>query len=95
MIESFLHILSLRSKDIPILIVINKIDIYLRGISPSFLTTNRFIKLLPSSALEKVGVFQIIQASILTGFSYSYESNELIKIPLLEVVNNFLTSVTD
>jgi small GTP-binding protein len=94
-IESFLHVLSLRSKDIPILIVINKIDIYLRGISPSFLTTNRFIKLLPSSALEQVGVFQIIQASILTGFSYSYESNELIKIPLLEIISNFLSSVTD
>ncbi|MCH8907700.1 MAG: 50S ribosome-binding GTPase [Candidatus Heimdallarchaeota archaeon] len=78
-------VLDSRDENTPILIIVNKMDLFLEGFLDNFNRVEEFVSLLDRSDFQKVW---FIEASIYNGICYNY--NDMEELPLSQVIYEFI-----
>jgi signal recognition particle receptor subunit beta len=84
--KAFERVIQYRLKEIPVLVIINKKDLCLRGEAPHFVSSGEFLAL--TTLKLPVPNVMAIEASIFEGLAYKKTDFE--EIPLVETINSFL-----
>ena len=84
--KAFERVVNYRDEEIPILVIINKKDLWLRGEAGRFMNSGEFLSL--TNLRLPIKNVVAIETSIFEGITY--EQMEFEEIPLAEVIVSFL-----
>lgn len=85
--RAFERVINYRDENVPVLVIINKKDILLRGESSKFMSSSEFLSL-TNLKLPMQNVVSI-EASVFEGIAY--ETSNFEEIPLAELISSFLS----
>ncbi len=85
--RAFEKVINQRDENIPVLVILNKKDLLLRGEAKKFMTSGEFLSL--TNLKLPIPKVMAIEASIFEGISY--ETTNLEEIPLAEIITSFLS----
>ena len=85
--RAFERVINYRDENVPVLVIINKKDIMLRGESSKFMSSSEFLSL--TSLKLPIPHVLSIEASIFEGIAY--EKTNLEEIPLAELISSFIS----
>jgi GTPase SAR1 family protein len=84
--KAFERVVQYRSNDVPILVVLNKKDLNLRGETNHFVSSGEFLAL--TTLKLPISNVLAIEASVFEGLAYKVTEFE--EIPLVEIITSFL-----
>lgn len=88
--KAFERVINYRINDIPVLVILNKKDLLLRGEAARFMNSGEFLSL--TNLTQPIPNVVAIEASVFEGTAYETTNYE--EIPLAEVLTNFLEEYT-